>query len=122
MRYEPTEYDLKINLAEILKIIWNINTHSDNDVECMLFEEWLINFAKMKWEDDFVDFDLAIQKIKDTDKTFIDFDSIYIFDTSQTLKILRCLLCDFKFSRWTKKNIMLIFWTCLNLTLWKKNV
>ena len=48
MRYEPTEYDLKINLAEILKIIWNINTHSDNDVECMLFEEWLINFAKMK--------------------------------------------------------------------------
>ena len=89
MRYEPTEYDLKINLAEILKIIWNINTHSDNDVECMLFEEWLINFAKMKWEDDFVDFDLAIQKIKDTDKTFIDFDSIYIFDMSQTLKNLK---------------------------------
>ena len=89
MRYEPTEYDLKINLAEILKIIWNINTHSDNDVECMLFEEWLINFAKTKWEDDFVDFNLAIQKIKDTDKTFIDFDSIYIFDMSQTLKNLK---------------------------------
>ena len=61
MRYTPTPFDLKASLVQLLKQIWNFNTHVDKYkcVDCLSFEEWCIDFAKMKWKADFV-----IRKIK----------------------------------------------------------
>ena len=78
MRYTPTPFDLKANLVQLLKQIWNFNTHNDKHecLDCFSFEEWCIDFAKTKWKADLVDFDFAIRKIKETDRSFIDFDRI----------------------------------------------
>ena len=58
MRYNPIPYDLKETLVQLLKQIWNFNTHSDKQecADCLAFEEWCIDFAKTKWELHFIDF------------------------------------------------------------------
>ena len=78
MRYTPTPFDLKASLVQLLKQIWNFNTHDDKHecLDCLSFEKWCIDFSKTKWKVDFVDFDFAIRKIKETDRSFIDFDRI----------------------------------------------
>lgn len=42
LRYDPTPFDLKSSLVQLLKQIWNYNTHSDKheSVDCLVFEEW----------------------------------------------------------------------------------
>ena len=91
LRYEPTPLDLKKELAELLRHVWNYNTHSDKKdyVNCIVYEEWCIEFAKTKWRPDFVDFDFAIAKIRASDRTFIDFDEFGVFDTEQLINALR---------------------------------
>ena len=91
LRYEPTPLDLKKELAELLRHVWNYNTHSDKKdyVNCIVYEEWCIEFAKTKWQPDFVDFDFSIAKIRATDRTFIDFDEFGVFDTEQLISALR---------------------------------
>ena len=91
LRYEPTPFDLKSTLVQLLKQIWNCNMHSDKHacVDCLIFEEWCIDFARAKWQSDFIDFDVAIQKKRDTDETFINFDRMNIFKPEEILSILR---------------------------------
>ena len=38
--------------------------HSDKHacVDCLIFEEWCIDFVRAKWQSDFIDFDVAIKK------------------------------------------------------------
>lgn len=75
-------------------MIWYLNSDSNKDLYgkylangTCLYQEWLIKFAKSKWEPDFVDFDFSIQKIKDSDNNFIDFDSIYSLNIRAILRI-----------------------------------
>ena len=92
LRYNPTKYDLELSLAEILKkICWNFNTHSEKQsrVDCLVFGKWLINFARTKWEPDFIDFNFTIRKIRETDWTFINFDRINVFEPATLYEILR---------------------------------
>ena len=81
LRYKPTPFDLKSTLVQHVKQIWNYNSHTDKRtcVDCVIFEEWCIDFARTKWQSDFIDFDVAIQKIRDTDETFINFCKANIF-------------------------------------------
>ena len=86
-----TPFDLKATLIQLLKQIWNFNTHSDK-YECvgyLAFEEWCIDFAKTKWEPNFIDFDFTIQKIRETDRTFINFERISIFEPEKIFVPLR---------------------------------
>ena len=86
-----TPFDLKATLIQLLKQIWNFNTHSDKYecVGCLAFEEWCIDFAKTKWEPNFIDFDFTIQKIRETDRTFINFERISIFEPEKFFVPLR---------------------------------
>lgn len=56
----------------------------------MVYEEWTIDFAQIKWQSDFVEFDFAIEKIRQTDRTFIDFNRhSVILEPEKILCILR---------------------------------
>ena len=87
----PYSFDLESSLVQLLKQIWTYDTHSDKHecVDCLMFEEWCISYARTKWEPDFVDFDLVIRKIKETDRTFINFDRISIFEPEKAYNIFR---------------------------------
>ena len=89
--YDPTPFDLKSSLVQLLKQIWNYNTHSDKheSVDCLVFEEWCVDFARTKWEPNFIDVDFAIQKIRKTDETFINFDRVNIFKPKKVIAILK---------------------------------
>ena len=81
LRYVPNELDLTLEVHQLLRNIWNFNNHSDKQkcVDCLIFEEWVIDFLERKWKPQYVDFDVAIRKIKENDKKFIDFNDISIF-------------------------------------------
>ena len=66
LRYFPNEFDLKLKVHQLLRNIWNFNTHSDKEkgVDCFIFEEWAIDFLKKKWKPQCADFDVAIRKKK----------------------------------------------------------
>ena len=91
LRYVPNELALTLEVHQLLRNIWNFNTHLDKQrcVEYLIFEEWAIDFLKRKWQPQYVDFDLAIRKIKDNVKTFIDFNQISIFDSRKVYEILK---------------------------------
>ena len=91
LRYSPTDDDLSLKVHQLLRRIWNINTHSDKreHVECVIYEEWALEFLKKNWEDDFIDFESAIRKVQQNDKTFINFDEISIFEKDFVYDILR---------------------------------
>ena len=48
-----------------------------------------IDFLRKKWKPECVDFDVAIRRIKENDKTFIDFDSILIYEDRKVYEILK---------------------------------
>ena len=54
-----------------------------------MFEEWCVDFARTKWEPNFIDVDFAIQKIRETDETFINFDRVNIFKPEKVIAILK---------------------------------
>ena len=54
-----------------------------------MFEEWCVDFARTKWEPNFIDVDFAIQKIRETDETFINFDRVNIFKPKEVIAILK---------------------------------
>ena len=54
-----------------------------------MFEEWCVDFAGTKWETNFIGFDFAIQKIRETDETFINFDRVNIFKPEKVIAILK---------------------------------
>ena len=89
--YIPNEADLTKTIDQLLRNIWNFNTHVDKEqcVDCIVFEEWAIDFLKKKWDPDFVDFDEAIPRVKEIDETFINFDRISIFDAKKVYEILK---------------------------------
>ena len=89
--YIPNEADLTKTIDQLLRNIWNFNTHVDKEqcVDCIVFEEWAIDFLKKKWDPDFVDFDEAIRRVKEIDETFINFDRISIFDAKKVYEILK---------------------------------
>ena len=91
LQYSPTDNDLSLKVHWLLRRVWNINTHSDKreHVECVIYEEWAIEFLKKIWEDDFIDFESAIRKVQQNDKTFINFDEISIFEEDSVYDILR---------------------------------
>ena len=91
LTYNRTPFDLESSLVQLLKQIWTYDTHSDKYecVDCLMFEELRISYARTKWESDFVDFDLVIRKIKETDRTFINFDRISIFEPEKAYHIFR---------------------------------
>ena len=90
LTYTPTLLDLETSLVQLLKQIWNFNAHTDKHecVDCLVFEDWS-NYARTKWEPDFVNFEIAIRKIKETDRTFINFDRISVFEPGKVINILR---------------------------------
>ena len=47
---------------------------------------WIL---KKNWEGDFIDFESAIKKVQQNDKTFINFDEISIFEEDSVYDILR---------------------------------
>ena len=55
----------------------------------MIYQEWAIEYLKKNWEDDFIDFESAIRKVQQNDKTFINFDEISIFEEDSVYDILR---------------------------------
>ena len=58
-------------------------------MDCIVFEEWVIDFLKKKWDSDFADFDEAIWGVKENDETFINFDEIAIFNAKKVYEILK---------------------------------
>ena len=82
LTYDPTPFDLEYFLVDLLRKIWNFNTHSDKHdcIDCIVLEQWCIDFARKKWEASLIDFDVAIERIRRTDSTFIDFNRIGILE------------------------------------------
>ena len=66
LRYTPNEDDLSLSIFQLLRRIWNMNTHSDKreHVDLIIYEEWAVEYLKKKWEDDFLDFETSIKKFK----------------------------------------------------------
>ena len=91
LRYSRTEDDLNLEVHRLLRHIWNLNSHSNKreHVNCIIYEEWAIEFLKKNWEDDFIDFEIAIRKVQQIDKAFINFDEIGIFDEESVYEILK---------------------------------
>ena len=91
LRYSRTEDDLNLEVHRLLRRIWNLNTHSNKreHVNCIIYEEWAIEFLKKNWEDDFIDFEIAIRNVPQIDKAFINFDEIGIFDEESVYEILK---------------------------------
>ena len=91
LRYVPNELHLTLEVHQLLRNIWNFNTHSDQVkcVDSLIFEEWAIDFLKRKWKPQYVDFNVATRKIKENDKTLIDFNEISIFDSQKVYEILK---------------------------------
>ena len=91
LRYSPTTDDLSLEVHQLLRRIWNLNTHSDKreHVDCIIYEEWAIEFLKKIYEEDFIDFEIAIRKVQQIDKAFINFDEIGIFDEESVYEILK---------------------------------
>ena len=91
LRYFPTADDLSLEVHQLLRRIWNLNTHSDKKehVECVIYEEWAIEFLKKIWEDDFIDFESSITKVQQNDETFNNFNEISIFEEDSIYNILR---------------------------------
>ena len=50
LRYSPTEDDLNFEVHQLLRRIWNLNTHSNKreHVDCIIYEEWAIEFFLKK--------------------------------------------------------------------------
>ena len=90
LRYVPNEFDLTLRVDQVLNI-WNFHTHSDKHkhLDCLIFQEWAIDFLRKKWKSEYVDFDVAIRRIKENDKTFVDFDSISIYEDRKVYEILK---------------------------------
>ena len=90
-RCVPDEFDLTKTVDQLLRNIWNFNIHADKEqcVDCIVFEEWAIDFLKKKWDPDFVDFDEVMRKVKENNETFINFDEIAIFDKEKVYEILK---------------------------------
>ena len=44
LRYAPTDNDLSLKVEQLLRRVWNINSHCDKreNVECIIYEEWAI--------------------------------------------------------------------------------
>ena len=91
LRYTPTIYDLTLNIPRLLRRIWNINTHSNKmqQIECLIYEEWAIEFLEKIWKDDFIDFKTTIRKVQQNNRRFINFDVISIFEDDAVYNILR---------------------------------
>ena len=91
LRHVPNELDLTLEVHQLLRNIWNFNTHSDQQkcVDSLIFEEWAIDFLKRKWKPQYADFNVAIRKRKENDKTFIDFNEISIFHSQNVYEILK---------------------------------
>ena len=91
LRYSPADNDLSLKVERLLRRVWNINSHCDKreNVECIIYEEWAIEVLKNIWEDDFVDFETAIRKVRENDETFINFNEISIHDADSVYNILR---------------------------------
>ena len=91
LRYSPADNDLSLKVERLLRRVWNINSHCDKreNVECIIYEEWAIEVLKNIWEDDFVDFETAIRKLRENDETFINFNEISIHDADSVYNILR---------------------------------
>ena len=91
LRYVPDDCDLTKTVDQLLRNVWNFNTHVDKEqcVDCIVFEEWVIDFLKKKWDPDFVDFDEAIRRVKENNETFINFDEIAIFNAKKVYEILK---------------------------------
>ena len=51
LTYTRTPFDLESSLVQFLKQIWTYDTHSDKHecVDCLMFEEWCISYARTKW-------------------------------------------------------------------------
>ena len=90
LTYTPTLLDLETSLVQLLKQIWNFNTHTDKHecVDCLVFENWCISYARTKWEPDFVNFEIAIRKIKETDRTFINLTKLVFLNLKKFLIFL----------------------------------
>ena len=90
LRYSPADNDLSLKVERLLRRVWNINSHCDKreNVECIIYEEWAIDVLKNIWEDDFVDFETAIRKVRENDETFINFNEISIHDADSVYNIL----------------------------------
>ena len=97
----PYPYDLEYCLVDILRQIWNFNTQSDklNYIDCIVREKWCIDFAGKKWEENFIDFEVAIERIRRTDSTFIDFNRIGILECETKVLDLLRKKCFF-FRKW----------------------
>ena len=91
LRYTSYEDDLSLSIFQLLRRIWNINTHSDKreHVDLIIYEEWAVEYLKKKWEDNFLDFETTIEKIQKNDETFINFNNIPIFRSKVVYDILR---------------------------------
>ena len=92
LTYDPTPFDLEYCLIDLLRQIWNFNTHSDKHdcIDCIVRQQWCIDFARRKWEANFIDFEVAIERIRRTDCTFIDFNRIGILECeTKVLDLLR---------------------------------
>ena len=90
LRYSPADNNLSLKVERLLRRVWNINSHCDKreNVECIIYEEWVIEVLKNIWEDDFVDFETAIRKVRENDETFINFNEISIHDADSVYNIL----------------------------------
>ena len=48
--------------------------------DCIARLDWCVDHLRQKWKLNFVNFDIAFEKIKEIDKTFIDFDTINLWE------------------------------------------
>ena len=79
--YAPTPFDLDQEIVAFLKQVWKFNSHSGKSkcLDCLAREEWNIERVRQKWKPTYVCFDLAIRKIKARHKSFLDFDTINLW-------------------------------------------
>ena len=87
----PSPFDVDQQIIALLKQIWNFNLHPDKAkyVDCLAQEEWCIQCIRQKWKPVFICFGLTIRKIRARDKSFIDFDTINLWEmTNEKFELL----------------------------------
>ena len=80
----PFEFEMLI--SSLLRRVWNHKDHHQNcncslkSGDCLARKDWCVDRLRQIWKTTYVKFDIAISKIKENDPTFINFDSVCIFE------------------------------------------
>ena len=105
--YTPYYYEAKQEIPSLLKQVWNFiyynSRYSEIELQCgdiKAGQDWIIEQLRQKWKVNFVNFNEAIEKVKEHDIFFINFFEIDLSEIEDS---------DFEEIYLVKTKLMLFF-------------